>query len=413
MGLSRRGKSVRNWLPHILFAVVVAAVLTFVFVREDDSVPDSGTTSLTTAVATSLATESATTAAILATGPTSTEAVTAVTTAGTSPPEEVAVLSPEASTYLEDLAAFKDTLQAMVADSSAANLAWGNTEETGVTFQETEEVLADVLQRARALQEAVGGQQVPPAVQAMHDGPDGPVALAGRLVALAEATLEGLRIPVPDDGSTRRAALADFIAAAEEFNRTVDGLIAHVQENADELGLMITVPAPDSTQPEQQTSEEATTTTRSVRQLVADTTAYTEALLGFSMLAHDLVATMTAANLAWDNTEETGVTYQETESALADVVERMRALRAAVRDYPVPDPLEERGHDVIGRAEGLVSLAEVVLEVFRSPASKDGSDRRDALAELSAAAEDFAESVDVVITYIEENAESLGLTDGT
>ena len=87
--------------------------------------------------------------------------------------------------------------------------------------------------------------------------------------------LEGLRLPPPDDGSVRRAALADFIDGVDVFNGSVGDLIRHVEEDAAELGLTVKVSATTtSTQPRREPSEDTTTTTRPARQLSAEASSY-------------------------------------------------------------------------------------------------------------------------------------------
>lgn len=413
MASGRRSTPVRNWLPHAVFAAAAIAVLGLVLTRNGDPEPRANTSSLATVVVTSPTTRPPTTTGSVPAGTVSTGVQIPETTPAVGEPEQVETLNPAASDYLEGLATVQDTLQEIVADGRAANLAWDNTEETGVTYQETEEALVNLLQRAQALHETLSGQQVPAPLDALHQSPDGPVALAGRLVGSVEAMLEGLRIPAPDDGTARRAALADFIALSDEFSSVVDSLVDHVRENGSELGLTVMVASVDTTSTSQQAPEESTTTTGPQEDLQAETKAYTEALIRYEAIVPHLVADMTAAIEAWENADVTGVSYQETEVALVDAVERTVSFANEVGSYPVPDPLEQLGRDLAQQAEGLASAAQTVLDTFRSPTVKDGSDRLESLAAFTDQAARFATAVDAIIGYADQNGESSALTDNT
>ena len=411
--MSSRGRSgpTRNRFAHVLFAVLAAAVLVFVLTRDDSPQPIPDVTTVPTMVDASTPSEQAPTTSTPVTTATSADSPSDGTPPTTSPAEQFDVLSPAALDYTEALAGFKDTLQTMVVEISAANSDWDNREGTDVGYGEIESALVDVVQRVEALQQVLQDQDVPSSVQERHLGPGGPAQQAGTLVALAEAVLEGLRLPPPDDGSVRRDALADFIDGVDLFNRSVDDLIRHVEEDSAELGLTVKVSATTtSTQPREEPPEEATTTTRPAGQLSAEAVSYLEGLVGFKASLTELVASGNAANLAWDSTDETGVTYRATESALVEVLDRIAALASAVEDHPVPTPLGIRGRRVAELA-ALVPPAQAVLDGLRIPAPEDGSARRSALADFNAAAADFSEAVDDLFSYSEENAESLGLLE--
>ena len=411
MASGRRSVPVRNWLPHIVFTAAVVAVIVFAFTRNGEPEPGASTSSPASGVVSTASPETPTTADSDRVVTPSTEAPAPATSSTTGAPEQVEVLMPEVATYLEELEIMAESVADLVTDGRAANLAWDNAEETGVTFQQTEAALLDVLNRAQVLHETLGGRKVPPPLDALHQDPGGPLALAGALVASAEAMLEGLRIPVPDDGSARRAALADFIAASEEFSRAADGLAGHVREKGGELGLTVMVASSDSTLAEQPTPEGSTTTTGPEEEMRAETIAYIEVLQRLAAILPYLEADMTAAVEAWDNTEQTGVTYQETEAALVDVMDRTLSFASEVEDSPVPDGLEQLGGELVQHAQELVSAAQTVLETFRSPTNKDGSDRLDALAAFAGQAMNFAKAVDGIISYVDENAELSGLAD--
>lgn len=401
------------------------AVLVFVLTRDDT--PGSDPSVPPTAPETSAVPEPASnTGSRTSTGATTTSAGIPDSAASTttSTPGRFEVLSPEAVTYAEAMDGLKEMLQTMVVEISAASSDWDDREVTGARYDAVDAALVDVVQRVAALEQAVRDLAVPPAVQDRHEGSDGPVRQATQLVELAEAVLEGLRLPPPDDGSARRAALAEFINGVDGFNRSVDDLIRHVEENAPELGLTIRV-ATTTTTTTTRTSEDppvsttttitttttATTATRPDAELLAEAEAiaYLEGLTRFRVMLAELVAAGNDASLAWDDNEATGVTYRATETALIEMRDRITALSNAVTDQRVPDALAgQDGENVVESAAGLVPPAEAVLEGLRIPAPEDGSARREALASLQSAAAAFDAAVEELARYVEENAGSLG-----
>ena len=302
---------------------------------------------------------------------------------------------------MDGLDEVKAVLAQLVADVSAANAAWDNRDETGARFEDTEAAFSSAVERTRALEERTRNLPVPADLADRHQGPQGPVGRAAGLVPPAEAVLEGLRLPAPDDGSTRREALADFVAAAETLTTSVDDLIRHMGENAEDLGLSITAPATTTTP----------TTTQPPRELSDEALSYINGLESLKQVLADLVAQADGANQAWDNTAETGATYSETAAALNETIDRARSFHEQVEGLPIPDLVGARGNGPILRAALLPALAEAMLEGLRIPAPEDGSARRAALADFVAAAEDFAGSVDNLVAYIDENAASLGLLE--
>ena len=412
MNNRRRSGPIGNRFAHILFAVLAAAVLVFVLTREDSPEPAPGVTTVPTMVDTSPPAEPADTTSSLAGVATSAGVVENGTSTTTLIAEQFEVLSPEAAAYTEGLAGFKSTLQTMVVEISAASSDWDNREQTDAGYGSIEATLVDVVRRVEALQQVLQDQAVPVPVQDRHLGPGGPVEQVGLLVDLAEAVLEGLRLPPPDDGSARRAALADFIDAVDVFNRSVDDLISHVEESASGLGLTVKVSATTtSTQPREEIPEETTPTTQPPRQLSSEASSYVVGLVGFKDVLSDLVESSNTANQAWDNAEGTGATYRGTESALVEVLERIMAFRSAVEAHRIPDSLATRGRRVVELASALVTSADAVLDGLRIPAPEDGSARRAALADFNSAATDFTAAVDDLVSDIEENAESLGLLE--
>ena len=382
----------KTYYAHILFGLVVVGVLVFIFTRQDSEPTEPIPTTTTATVAATGATQTPDTT-VPPTATTTISSAAVATTVTTAPPEPPRTVDQPTMSYMEGLAGFKQTLAGLVEETTAASQAWDNRTETGATYRETSSIIVDVVERTRAFAEAVRDHPVASPLVTAHDGPDGPVEQAAGLVPLAEAVLAGLRLPTPDDGSTRRAAVADFSAAADDFAASVDRVTAHIDENAEDLGLTVDEQAAPTTVPEP--SEEATT--------------YIEGLSAFKDTLAELVAAANAANQAWDNRTESGVTYRETATALIGITEQARSFREQVRDHPAPGPVATLGQGLIDQAARLASLADAVLQGLRIPAPEDGSVRRAALADFHAAADDFAAGVDEVTRHIEDNFEALGL----
>ena len=392
-----------NRYIHIVFGVVAVAVVLFIFTR-DDSDPVEATT--TTVGQTLAATTETTRTPGDTTLPTETTAVTAGTGSVTSTPATTTTTTPEgepqppvesATAYVDGLAEVKAILAELASELSAASRAWDNRDDSGALYKDTESTISGVVDRTRSLEGTIRNLPVPSSLVGRHEGAQGPVGRAAGLVPLAEAVLEGLRIPSPDDGSTRRTAVAGFVSAAEAFIGSVDDLIRHVEENAEDLGLVVAA------------SPTTTTTSQPPRELSDEALSYVNGLRGFKEVLSDLVARTSADNQAWDNTRETGFTYRETTASLNDTIDRARSFHEQVRGLPVPESVGPLGDGPIQHAARLPALAEAILAGLRLPAPEDGSVRRAALADFVAAADDFANSVDNLVTYIDENAVSLGL----
>ena len=398
----------RNQYAHILFALSVVAVLVFVFTR-DETDPVEATTN-TTDPAVTVTTETpaavpdpaqpATTTATAeeAEAPT---AATATTSLDAPDPDQ-----PEAA-FVDGLVEVRTVLAELVSEVSASNEAWDNRSETGARFEDTEAAFSGVVERTRALAESTRSLPVPADLVERHHGPQGPTERAAALVPLAEAILDGLRLPAPDDGSARREALADYVSASQVLTATIDDLIRHVREGAED---------PDPAAAASPTTTTAATatapTTKPAADLSDEALSYIDGLTSFKQAAADLAAEAGDANRAWDNSGETGVTYRETAAALEETINRARSFQEQVEDLAVPEAVVALGSGPGRHAARLATLAEAMLEGLRIPAPEDGSVRRAALADFEAAAEDFAASVDNLVAYIQENAESLGLVVG-
>ena len=112
----------------------------------------------------------------------------------------------------------------------------------------------------------------------------------------------------------------------------------------------------------------------------------------------EVVAEMNATNEEWDNREESGVTYSETEAAMVSVFEQAVVLSAAVELHRPPDDiipgLAEAHEGVLESANAVATAAENALAGLRAPDT--GELRRAALVEFRAAAASFDQRVDQI-----------------
>ena len=381
-----------RWTAYIVGAAAVAAILFIVlrggFGDGSDRTEPVATAPSTTAV-TTLTPGTPTTRSV-----TTTAAVPAPST--TAPQESAVTLTPLATAYLEDLAGFRKTLDDLVGEINRVNRAWDDRDETGVTFSATQSALVASAEEARALSDQVESQSVPPSVRGIHGEPGGPIEQATRLASLAEQVLAGLRLPAPDDGSRRRAALEDFNAAAADFGSSVDRMVRYVDENAEALGLAVIDRSPTGAAPPD-------------ADLPDEAAAYVDALTRFKEVLAGLVGEMNTVNAAWDNRTDTGVTYTETASSLVDIIERTETFRDQVRDQPAAGILTALAQGPPREAALIARSAAEVLAGLRIPAPDTGSERRAALDDFNAAAEAFNASVDLVVSDVYAEASSSSL----
>ena len=388
----------RRALGQVILGLVLLAVLVFVITNRDrggdlvsaTTIASNGTTAGT--VATSAAedttttppTAATTTATTTTTTPTPTTAPaeeTAATTATTAEATTTTTADAASPEYANGLAEARVALALLVEEMEATNRAFDNRYSTGPDFRMTADAISTVIAGVRALAGQAAGLEVPPAVADLHTGPGGPVELADRLVPLAEAVLAGLRLPFPEDGSTRRTALADYSAASEGFNTAIDELIDRVRDDAENLGVATTEAESDG--------------------LAEDAALYLEELSGLTATATRLLDDLNEANQAWEEQRAIGASYRQTEAALLDLIERTRTLEATVRNLTPPIDQADH-HDAPGGpvelAGELVTLAEDVLAGLRLPEPEDGTARRAAAAEYAVAAERFNTIADQLIS---------------
>ena len=391
-GRGRGYARLARWTAYIAGAAAVATILVIVLRGGFGDSPDQTepvTTAPSAAAVTTLTPGTATTRSV-----TTTAAVAAPSTAA--PQEPPVTLTPLATAYLEDLAGFRKTLDDLVGEINRVNRAWDDRDETGVTFSATQSDLVAIAEEARVLSDQVESQSVPPSVRGVHGEPGGPNEQATRLAALAEQVLAGLRIPAPDDGSRRQAALADFNAAAADFGSSVDRMVRYVDENAEALGLAVIDQSPTGAAPPD-------------ADLPDEAAAYVDALTRFKEVLAGLAGEMNAVNAAWDDRTDTGVTYTETASSLVDIIERAETFRDQVRDHPAAGILTTLAQGLPREAALIARRAAEVLAGLRIPAPDTGSERRAALDDFNAAAEAFNASVDLVVSEVYAEASSSSL----
>ena len=109
-----------------------------------------------------------------------------------------------------------------------------NRAVTGATYAETEDALVDIAERAAAFYEQVQDHPIPGPVRVLGERPKNK---AGPIAEHANRILAGLRIPAPDPGFERLAALDDLNAAAQSFHASINHVIYEVHENAHTSGL--------------------------------------------------------------------------------------------------------------------------------------------------------------------------------
>lgn len=388
----------RRALGQIILGLVLVAVLVFVITnrdRGDDlesattiaSVATTGTAGTSSAAATTTTTPPTTaTPAATTTTPTPTTTAasvdtTAATTSTTAAATTTTLADAASPEYATGLAEARRTLTLLVEEMTATNRVFDNRYSTGPDYGMTRDAIRTVIAGVQTLAGQSAGMEVPPALADLHRGSGGPIELTARLVPLAEAVLAGLRLPFPEDGSARRAAVADYSAASEVFNTAINELVARVLDDAENLGIASTEEDSDG--------------------LAEDAGLYLEELSSLTGTTTRLLGDLTDASQAWDAQLEVGASYRQTEAALLDIINRTRALETTVRNLTPPIDLADR-HDGPGGpvelAGELTALAEDVLAGLRLPKPDDGTARRAAAAEYAAAANRFNTIADQLIS---------------
>ena len=143
-------------------------------------------------------------------------------------------LSEEGLAYVEGLTELRDSLAELVSEINAVNQAWDDRTDNNLSFPTTESALMEVSERARIFFEQVRDHPVPRPIRGLAEDPP---RKASPIAEKASEVLAGLRLPAPNSGFERLAALDDFNAAAEQFNSTVDHVISDVYAHAHTSGL--------------------------------------------------------------------------------------------------------------------------------------------------------------------------------
>lgn len=152
--------------------------------------------------------------------------------------------------------------------------------------------------------------------------------------------------------------------------------------------------APGDTETAEEVPEEEITTTTL---LPPEIEVYLENLADDKKTLAEVVAEMNAVNDEWENREETGVTYGDTEVAMVSVSEQALAFSNAVELHRPPDGipgLADAHQKILDLATAVAAAADDALAGLRAP--DRGELRRAALVEFRAAAESFNQQVDQI-----------------
>ena len=315
--------------------------------------------------------------------------------------DEPVVLLPLVVAYAEAMAGFPDRVDDLVRKMNRVNQIWDTREEGSDIYSETDAALVAVSEQTRALADSVRYQRVPIPLRGRHGEPGGPLRLATSLTGLADAVLDGLRVPAPNDGTQRRAALQAFNEVAADFKESVDQVLRNIEANTQPGGILTV------------SGQTTTTRPRPVVELVDEAVTYVEGLSRFKELVDEILAEANTVNEAWDNRAETEATYSETETRLEEIAERAHEFYEQVNDQPVPNPVRGLGEGPKQTAPRIADTARDMLAGLRIPAPNTGFERLAALDDLNAAARAFHASVNHVVYEVYAKAHTSGLAADT
>lgn len=140
----------------------------------------------------------------------------------------------EAVAYVEGLTRFAEVVDDIVLAINVVNEAWNDRDTTGITYSDAEQALIQLAARATALYEEVRDHPIPKPVRVLGEGP---IRAAAPIAEKANEVLAGLRLPAPEPGFVRLAALDDLNILAQDFKASVSHVVYEVHENALTAGL--------------------------------------------------------------------------------------------------------------------------------------------------------------------------------
>lgn len=140
----------------------------------------------------------------------------------------------EAVAYVEGLSRFAEVVDDIVLAINVVNEAWDDRDATGVTYSDAEEALVQLAARAAAFYDDVREHPIPEPARVLGERP---IRAAAPIAEKANEVLAGLRLPAPEPGFVRLAALDDLNILAEDFKASVRHVIYEVHENAHTAGL--------------------------------------------------------------------------------------------------------------------------------------------------------------------------------
>jgi len=157
------------------------------------------------------------------------------------------------------------------------------------------------------------------------------------------------------------------------------------------------LPAADVTQSTTTTTATTTTTTlptTTTTSLPADIRAFLGEVDRFEAVAKELRDELNRVNDDWENREESGATFDETEAGFQAVIDGQQQLGNEVAATTPPEAFADVWPDTINLALELVTEAEAVLEGLKAP--DDGSARREAVEEYNLGVDAFLAQLEVV-----------------
>lgn len=142
---------------------------------------------------------------------------TTSTSLGTSTTSTTTPLDPAVQTYLDTLDTLTEQLTGFQTEMAAVNAGF-DASPRSIPYSEANDRLAALADNVQKWRDAVAAIAAPPALQANQDAI---LAAAEDANTQAHEALRGLRLPPPDTGELRRAAVAAFDDAVAAFKQAV------------------------------------------------------------------------------------------------------------------------------------------------------------------------------------------------